>query len=73
MKDVSIGDGLVRGFTEFELNSLEKEFCDKIADPVNKELPTGENGYRKLAKCISFINRSVPVEIFTTNYNLLME
>lgn len=73
MKDVSIGGGLVRGFTELELNNLEKEFCDLIADAVNKELPVGENAYRKLAKWISSIDRSVPVEIFTTNYDLLME
>ena len=73
MKDVSIGGGLVRGFTEIELNKLEKDFCDKIAKAVNKALPNGENAYRKLAKWISSIDRAVPVEIFTTNYDLLME
>lgn len=73
MKEVAVGGGVVRGFSEDELVGLEKEICDTITMAVNKDLPAGENSYRKLAKWMSAIDRSIPVEIFTTNYDLLME
>lgn len=73
MKEVAVGGGVVRGFSEDELVGLEKEICDTIAKAVNKDLPAGENSYHKLAKWMSAIDRTIPVEIFTTNYDLLME
>lgn len=73
MKDVSTGGGNVRGFTETELVTLETEICNKIAISVTKDLPDGENSYRRFARWVSSIDRAVPVEIFTTNYDLLLE
>lgn len=73
MKEVSTGGGTVRGFTESELNNLETEICNTIADAVTKDLPDGDNSYRRLARWVSSIDRVVPVEIFTTNYDLLLE
>ena len=73
MKEVSTGGGTVRGFSECELNNLESEICNKIANAVTKDLPDGDNSYRRLARWVSSIDRTVPVEIFTTNYDLLIE
>ena len=73
MKEVSIGGGLVRGFTEAELTALEMETCATISDAVKKDLPDGNNSYRKFARWVGSIDREVPVEVFTTNYDLLLE
>lgn len=73
MKEVSTGGGNVRGFTEAELIELEEEICNIIADSVSKDLPKGDNSYRRLARWVNSIDRKEPVEIFTTNYDLLIE
>lgn len=73
MKEVSTGGGTVRGFTEGDLNNLEAEICNTIANAVTMDLPDGDNSYRRLARWVSSIDRAVPVEIFTTNYDLLIE
>ena len=73
MKEVSTGGGTVRGFTEGDLNNLEAEICNIIANAVTMDLPDGDNSYRRLARWVSSIDRAVPVEIFTTNYDLLIE
>lgn len=73
MKEVSTGGGTVRGFTEDELSGLEKEICSTISEAVNKDLPDGDNSYRRFARWVSSIDRVVPVEMFTTNYDLLLE
>lgn len=72
MKEVAAG-GSVRGFSEAELNALEIDICDKIAESVKKDLPDGENSYRRFAKWVSAVDRATPVEVFTTNYDLLLE
>lgn len=71
MKVVAIG-GNVRGFSLEVLESIEKEICEKIVSKLNVDLPTEDTPYHKLANWIS-LHRNVPVEIFTTNYDLLME
>lgn len=72
LKDVSKG-GEVRGFTEQKLIDLEKNICEKIVERMNVALPSKETPYHKLANWISSVDRDVPIEIFTTNYDLLME
>lgn len=72
MKEVSAG-GNVRGFSEAELTALEKDICEKIADSVKKDLPIGDNSYKRFANWICAIDRGKPVEVFTTNYDLLLE
>jgi len=73
MKEVSTGGGTVRGFSEKELVGLETEFCNTISMAVSKDLPDGDNSYRRFARWVSSIDRAIPIEIFTTNYDLLME
>lgn len=71
LKEVSIGNN-VRGFTEQDLITLEKDICNKIVTKLDVLLPDKESPYHKLAKWIS-IDREKPIEVFTTNYDLLLE
>lgn len=71
LKEVSIGK-TVRGFTNENLAELEKNVCSKIVEKLKVNLPDNETPYHKLAQWIS-IDREKPVEIFTTNYDLLLE
>lgn len=69
---VSKGGG-VRGLNEDDLIDLEKEVCKKIVERINVELPDSTSPYHKLARWISSIDRDIPIEVFTTNYDLLLE
>lgn len=44
-----------------------------IKEVVDKQLPEGENPYSHLISWINGINRDFAVEVFTTNYDLLLE
>ncbi len=72
LKEVSIG-GEVRGLSETDLSTLEKEVCKKIVEKIKVPLPDDKTPYHKLAKWINSIDREIPIEVFTTNYDLLIE
>jgi len=63
----------VRGLTAIELDQLDNDICNTIVDLVDKELPGNDTPYHKVATWIGAIQRTQPIEIFTTNYDLLME
>jgi hypothetical protein len=65
--------GDVRGFNETKLADLEKSICKIISELIDVELPTETTPYQKLVSWISSIERVTPIEIFTTNYDLLVE
>lgn len=65
--------GTVRGLTEDDLISLDELVCQKVGEKVDVPLPESETPYHKLVKWIKSIERKTPIEIFTTNYDLLME
>lgn len=65
--------GSVRGLTETDLLSLEKAICERIVSKINVDLPEENTPYHRLCKWIRSIDRKVAIEIFTTNYDLLME
>ena len=65
--------GSVRGLLEDELEDLDKLVCQKIRRKVNVLLPEEETPYHKLAKWIKSIERKEAINVFTTNYDLLME
>jgi len=67
------GAGEVRGLTFKNLGDLDGKICDIIHDQVNKALPNHETPYHSLASWVEAIERERPVEVFTTNYDLLME
>ena len=67
------GQGEVRGLTAQQLSSLDKYICDVIHDLVDKELPEGDTPYHVVARWVNSVRREFPVEIFTPNYDLLIE
>jgi hypothetical protein len=73
MMQISKGATEIRGFSESELIQLEKLVCHKIAEKLNVSLPDNKTPYHKLAKWVNNIERDTPIEIFTTNYDLLLE
>ncbi len=73
LKQVSKGAKDVRGFIEKDLDDLEKNICNKIVEKVNVPLPNDNTPYHQFAKWIHNIERDIPIEVFTTNYDLLVE
>jgi len=67
------GNGEVRGLKFSELADLDVAICKIIVEIVNKEMPDARSPYHKIAAWIRTILRTCPVELFTTNYDLLME
>ncbi len=68
-----VGEGQIDDFTKANLEKLEKGICDEISKAVSKELPDNETPYHQLAAWIGGIQRNNSVEIFTPNYDLLIE
>ncbi|MCK9619579.1 MAG: SIR2 family protein [Methylobacter sp.] len=63
----------VRGLCEKDLSDLEQAICAEIVKKLNVYLPDQETPYHRLCSWIRSIDRKVAVELFTTNYDLLME
>lgn len=68
-----IGEAEVHGLNSTGYTNLSSKICSKIKEVVEKSLPDGENPYAHLISWINGINRDYAVEIFTTNYDLLLE
>lgn len=66
------GQAGVRGLTFDELNALDREICQFIRSIVTCSLPAPETPYHALANYIGS-HRSPFTEIFTTNYDVLIE
>lgn len=67
------GSGGIDGFTETSLNDLDESICEQVRTIASATLPTSDTPYHVLASWIQAIARDKPVEIFTTNYDLLLE
>lgn len=65
--------GKIHDVENFVITELEESICELIEEEVNVDLPGNGTPYHKLAAWINSINREHQVEIFTTNYDLLME
>ena len=52
---------------------MAQRICEKIGTYVNATLPESPNAYSQVASWISGTRRLHPIEIFTTNYDLLIE
>ena len=52
---------------------LGSRICEQIGKIVDARLPTFPNGYHDLIAWVGGTTRSHPIEIFTTNYDLLFE
>lgn len=73
MKQVSAGASDIRGFTEKTLGDIETIVCKKIVEKLKVSLPDNKTPYHNFAKWINNIERETAIEIFTTNYDLLLE
>ncbi len=54
-------------------DKLGTSICNKIGSIVNPKLPSNTTAYNRLAGWIGGTDREFAVEIFTSNYDLLME
>ena len=68
-----IGSAEVHGLNGKQYESMAKKICDSIGKQVSVHLPTEKNPYSDLVSWIGGIHRKHPVEIFTPNYDLLIE
>ncbi|EGQ9502550.1 SIR2 family protein [Vibrio parahaemolyticus] len=68
-----IGDTKIHGLNGTGFEELSVSICEIIKDVVSKELPEGDNPYGHLISWVNGINRDYAVELFTTNYDLLLE
>ena len=67
------GNQEIRGIKAVDLDTLDTEICTEIVKAVKKDLPEAMTPYHKLSTWINTVQRDFPVEIFTTNYDLLIE
>ena len=67
------GKDIVRDLSKEQLNQLDADICKHIENIVNKDLPEDHTPYHMLASWIKAVERDHPVEVFTTNYDLLIE
>lgn len=65
--------GPVHGLDGTSLLKLDEAISAEIAELVGVELPEGPTPHRSLAAWASSATRSTPVELFTTNYDMLFE
>ena len=69
----SIGAEEVHGLKGLEYIDLSKTICEQIGHRVRASLPPSPNPFTELVSWISGTHRQHAVEIFTPNYDLLLE
>ena len=69
----ALGTERIAGLNGADYAELGKVICANIGKIVGPELPIDRCGYNELVGWISGTQRANPVEIFTTNYDLLFE
>lgn len=69
----AIGSAEVHGLNADDYNLLAERVCDKIGEIVAPSLPEGLNPFTELVSWIGGTHREYPIEIFTPNYDLLIE
>lgn len=72
LKEV-VGDTNHNGLTSTALDGLETEICAITTSVVKVELPNTSTPYNQLSTWIGGIQREHAIEIFTPNYDLLIE
>jgi hypothetical protein len=73
MKIDAIGEGeTLVGLNRKNLIDLEKDICATIASTVQPEIPE-HTPHNEFASWVKKVHRTVPIEVFTTNYDLLFE
>lgn len=73
MKIDAIGENeTLVGLDRKKLIKLENTICSTIAKIVNPEIPKS-TPHNEFASWVKKVNRTAPIEVFTTNYDLLLE
>lgn len=67
------GNGSIDGLSKDDLDRLDAEICRITTEIVKVKLASDDTPYHHLATWIRSIKRAHPIEIFTPNYDLLME
>lgn len=67
-----IGKESFRGVSKEQLEKIEADICSIIVQNVNQNLPS-DSVFHSFASWVNAISREYPLEIFTTNYDLLIE
>ena len=70
---VVAGNEEVRGLKDVDLDKLDSAICQIIQEYADKALPNTGTSYHRVAHWVDATEREKPIEIFTTNYDLLME
>lgn len=68
-----VGTGSVHGLDQNALASLEKRIAASVATLAAVDLPQSPTPHRTLAAWAGAVPRARPIEVFTTNYDLLLE
>ena len=69
----AIGGAKIHGFDGPSYEQLAKRICNKIGEIVAAPLPEEPNPFTELVSWIGGTPRNHPIEIFTPNYDLLLE
>lgn len=72
MHDV-VGNSAIDGLSKGDLGKLDEKICKLTTEVVKIKLPNVITPYHQLATWIGGLKRTYPVEVFTPNYDLLME
>lgn len=67
------GKDEVRGLSAEMLDRLDDKICQLIHQVADQTLPNAETPYHRIAAWVDAVRRENPIEVFTTNYDLLME
>lgn len=67
------GTSTVDGLNKARLEELDKAVCDVVVKAVGKPLPKHRCAYHRLASWIGGLQRTAPVDVFTPNYDLLID
>lgn len=69
----AIGAAKIHGLNGEGYGELAERICKHIGNKVDPPLPEEPNPYTELVSWVGGINREHPVEIFSPNYDLLLE
>jgi hypothetical protein len=67
------GTSAIDGMPVENLKKLDTKICDFIVSLVGKPLPEYKNAYDRFAVWVRQLERTYPLEVFTPNYDLLVE
>jgi len=68
-----VRDGSFDGLDQAALADIDAKICQSTTEIVNVALPNDRTPYHQLAAWIGGVARTHPIEVFTPNYDLLME